>query len=639
MSRLPPLQTVRRPGEISTPAPPPLAPVAAPPPAGFATATIAATPSPAATSALQDRAAWPALAAFAPAARPLLTELGRLGYLTEPALEAWRRALGPRAPQLNSRERLVEALVGGKVVPRYVATRVLNGQTHGLVFGNYRVRERLGSGSVGVVFRAEHTTLGRQVAVKALPLPDDAPPGAADRFWREAAALAKLRHPSLVAVLDAGTVEAPAGSGEPALCYLVLELAESGDLEQHVYERGPRPPEEALRWGRELAEGLSYAHTAGVIHRDVKPSNVFLTGDGRAVLADFGLARDFGSTATEPGALLGSLQFLAPEQWHDAATAAEPADVYSLGVTLFWTLTGKLPGDAPESKAGPPAPATRRLREVNADLPEALDALLGRMLAKSPAGRPTAAQVASELAAVAGGLADPRAEADALRQSLRQWQARAGLGQSATFDALAAALAERPGQSRAAQERVGSLTRVIAQQLATNPEWVALADPRAVADLERAARVCDLGYLGLPDELLTAAATGLPLSEAERAALGRHPRLGARLLDRLAESHADALPGLRMARGVVEYHHARPDQVAAGSIPPGARVVAAALAFDALRPDGDFAGTVAKVRAEAGKSLDSDVAAALAECAEECERVWCESHGIVADLVAVDGAG
>jgi response regulator RpfG family c-di-GMP phosphodiesterase/tRNA A-37 threonylcarbamoyl transferase component Bud32 len=302
--------------------------------------------------------------------------------------------LGPRHERLsecNSPERLGRVLVQASLLTDYQLGRVLSGDTHGLVLGNYRVLEALASGGMGVVFVAEHALMKRRVAVKVLPVDEDCPHSVRERFYAEMRVLAELHHPNIVLAFDAGEVRA-AEPGLPQLVYLVMELIEGGDLERHVLRRGRCSVAEACDYVRQAACGLQAAHDRHLVHRDLKPSNILLTPGGQAKLVDFGLARQFFSRLTDPRALLGSVEFMPPEQSHDPSAVGREADVYGLGATLFWLMTGEPPYPfAPSVGAAlralqqhPP----RKLRSLRPDAPVALEALLERMLDRNPVRRP-----------------------------------------------------------------------------------------------------------------------------------------------------------------------------------------------------------------------------------------------------------
>src|SRR5438067_11217518 len=201
-----------------------------------------------------------------------------------------------------------------------------------LIGGRYRLDELLGRTGMSEVWAAHDTELRRRVAIKLL-----APDADRARFEREARAAAALSHPSITQIYDYGEA-----GGRP---YMVLEYLPGGTLEERLApgNRKPLSDEDALRIAGEVAAGLAHAHSRGVVHRDLKPANVLFDAEGRAKIADFGIARMGGSgTLTEAGTVLGTASYISPEQ--AAGLPATPAsDVYSFGVMLFRMLTGRLP--------------------------------------------------------------------------------------------------------------------------------------------------------------------------------------------------------------------------------------------------------------------------------------------------------
>ncbi|MFE0416923.1 serine/threonine-protein kinase [Streptomyces tendae] len=208
-----------------------------------------------------------------------------------------------------------------------------------VIAGRYRLHERLGSGGMGIVWRATDQLLAREVAVKALPLDETLSAAEArrrrERTLREARAVARLRHPHVIVVHD--VVE------DDERAYMVMELVDGGSLADRVVSRGPVDAAEAARIGVALLDALDTAHAAGILHRDVKPSNVLLADDGRVVLTDFGVAQVAGSTTlTESGSFVGSPEYTAPERMSGAGTGPE-SDLWSLGVLLCAVLSGASP--------------------------------------------------------------------------------------------------------------------------------------------------------------------------------------------------------------------------------------------------------------------------------------------------------
>lgn len=299
-----------------------------------------------------------------------------------------------RIADYNSSERIGRALVAAGFLTNYQLERILSGAIHGLVLGNYRILERLGGGSVGVVFLAEHIFLKRKVALKTLPTDDGFPQSVLDRFYSEMRVLTMLDHPHIVMAYDAGVLP-PASKGQTTLHYLAMELLE-GDLEQYVYDHGIVPVPLACEWMRQAASGLQQAHDHHLIHRDLKPSNLLRNEQLQVKLVDFGLAREFTSNRTEPRSLLGSIEFMAPEQSVDPTAVHGAADIYGLGATLFWLITGHTPypreASVAEALRRLQHEAPRRVREFRPEVPGDLDDFIARMLDRDADRRPASAR-------------------------------------------------------------------------------------------------------------------------------------------------------------------------------------------------------------------------------------------------------
>ena len=280
-------------------------------------------------------------------------------------------------------ERVIDRLVDLGLLTQYQASRTRAGRLHGLILGNYRVLEKIGTGGMGIVYRAEHCRLRQIVAVKALhPSPEQNPRMLA-RFFREARAVANLRHLNIVAAIDAGE-EPASGPDSPALPYFVMEYIPGKNLELLAAEAS-MPVGFACHLIHQIADALIEAHRHGLVHRDIKPSNVLITPDGQAKLLDFGLARvPSQDRLTRTGAQLGTIGFMAPEQADDAHSADARADIFGLGCTLYFALTGQAPFANLASASSGPRPAAGRLRS---DVSAGLDGILARMLAPNPDDR------------------------------------------------------------------------------------------------------------------------------------------------------------------------------------------------------------------------------------------------------------
>ncbi|MGA5819585.1 protein kinase domain-containing protein [Kitasatospora sp. NPDC094028] len=274
--------------------------------------------------------------------------------------------------------------------------------------GRYELQEKLGQGGFGVVWRAEDTRMHRPVAVKLIRHDDGDQAKAALRFAREASAAGNLSHPHIVTVYDLGHGEA---EGED-VTFLVMELL-AGRTLTAVLREGVPAPALSLRWAREIGEALAAAHDAGVVHRDIKPDNVMIAGDGHLKVLDFGIAQlDTGAGGlTTVGTVIGSPPYMAPERWTGGRVDGR-ADLYALGCLLVELLTGARPfnGDSTPvlmyQHLNEPPPA---LDPARYGLPEHLPALVAELLAKDPAERPADARaVTGRLADLAEGRPVPR---------------------------------------------------------------------------------------------------------------------------------------------------------------------------------------------------------------------------------------
>jgi TolB-like protein/thioredoxin-like negative regulator of GroEL len=272
----------------------------------------------------------------------------------------------------------------------------------GQALGPYRISARLGSGGMGVVWRARDERLGREVALKVLPDALVADPVARAQLMREARAASALNHPNILTVHEVGE------SGEHV--YIVTEYVAGKPLSDWS-ARGALPVETVVRYGTQIADALAHAHEHGVIHRDIKASNVLVTPDGRAKLLDFGIARvampgggaSLAVTRTAPGVLAGTPSAMAPEQWRGAVADAR-SDVWSLGVLLYTQLAGKPPFDGKNAFEISAAILEQPPPPLPAHVPPALAAVVARCLAKDPLQRwRSAVEVRAALEAIGAG--------------------------------------------------------------------------------------------------------------------------------------------------------------------------------------------------------------------------------------------
>lgn len=255
------------------------------------------------------------------------------------------------------------------------------GKPSPLLAGRYRVESMLGKGGMAKVYAAQDVRLGRTVAVKIFrPEADAADRLARRRFDEEARLLANLNHPNLVPVYDAGT--------DGARAFLVMQLVNGPSL-RGILGRGPIPPPVVIRLGAQLATTLAYVHSRGVLHRDVKPSNVLLGERGKPYLTDFGLARLIGAGGiTRSGEMVGTAAYLSPEQVR-GDHVGPVADVYSLGLVLLECVTGKIEYRGTEMESA--LARLSRQPRIPAEVPQQLGDIIAAMTARSPIARPSAA--------------------------------------------------------------------------------------------------------------------------------------------------------------------------------------------------------------------------------------------------------
>ncbi len=337
--------------------------------------------------------------------------LRRLPLLEPAQLTALTHELQARFPQ--PRALAGELIRRGWLTP-YQVNQLFAGRGSSLLLGSYVVLDRLGEGGMGQVFKARSRNLGRVVALKVVHQDRAGHPSLARRFVREIEAIAKLNHPNIVHAYDA---EEAGGCS-----FLVMEYVEGTDLERLVREQGALPVVAACSYAAQAALGLQHAHARGLVHRDVKPSNLLLARDGTIKVLDLGLARfrqaleeeqgrtaPAGHSATGPltreGALMGTPDFMAPEQAEGAHAVDARADLYSLGCTLYFLLIGRPPfpgGTLIQKLRRHEREEPEPVEHQRPDVPAGLPPVLRRLMAKRPADRyPNAGEAAAALAVLA----------------------------------------------------------------------------------------------------------------------------------------------------------------------------------------------------------------------------------------------
>lgn len=312
--------------------------------------------------------------------------LVKSGLFTKDEVRAFYRSF-PSKVRPTSAMALAREMVKRGMLTTYQASRLASGKYRGLVLGNLVLQEKIGKGGMGEVFRAQHRRMKRNVAVKILPEWAVESEMAVSRFQQEVEAAARLAHPNIVTAYDADE--------QDGIYYLVMEYVDGRDLGTLVDQQGPLTLETTLSCIIQAARGLHFAHTQSVIHRDIKPANLLLDRANTVKILDMGLARLDGERPKGDGVpssrqIIGTLEYMSPEQAADCETADERSDIYSLGCTLYRLLVGRppfkgeRPGDTLRAHRDDPIP---KLSDVREDVSKSLDAVFRRMIAKSPNDR------------------------------------------------------------------------------------------------------------------------------------------------------------------------------------------------------------------------------------------------------------
>jgi len=318
------------------------------------------------------------------------------GLIELPELKKVVASLLSDGPKID-RDRLAKGLIGGGLLTEWQAKKLLAGRGRGFFLGSYKLLRPLGKGGMGVVYLGEHKVMKRQMALKILSSESAMDKRRIERFEAEARAAAQLDHPNIVRCYDFAE--------DNGRLFIAMEYIEGIDL-QHAIERdGVMSIPAALDAMKQAANGLAHAHGRGIVHRDIKPANLMLRGDGVLKISDMGLARIGwqGEAPNESGnsRLLGTSEFLAPEQAMDSRSVDGRADIYSLGCTLYYLLTGKPPypgATASQRIAKHQTAAAPNIRNERSDCPPALADVAIRMMAKRPEDRiPSATELLSQL--------------------------------------------------------------------------------------------------------------------------------------------------------------------------------------------------------------------------------------------------
>ena len=330
------------------------------------------------------------------------------GLMSADEIASIEKSLPPEKLSPDDAQEFARELIRRKKLTAFQAQNVYRGKALDLVLGNYVLLDELGKGGMGQVFKAEHRRMKRVVAVKVISQAAMKSPDAVKRFHREVEAAAKLSHPNIVAAFDADKAR--------DVHFMVMEYVEGSDLATLVRKQGPLSAGKAIDCIAQAARGLEHAHSQGVVHRDIKPANLLIDREGNVKILDMGLARideslsgaaGTASGLTQSGSIMGTVDFMSPEQAAQHEVCRPSRDIYSLGCSLHYLVTSRpvYTGETMMEKLlahrEQPIPS---LTASNPELPAALDDVFSRMVAKNAQERyQTMGEVLRDLAKVAAG--------------------------------------------------------------------------------------------------------------------------------------------------------------------------------------------------------------------------------------------
>ena len=319
--------------------------------------------------------------------KQFISYLNEAEIMTAEAVREWIAKQSIEARPIDG-DALAKALQKEGILSKFQAQRLCQGKVHSLQLGNYRLIKIIGRGGMGIVYEAEHKTMKHRVAIKMISSKVTANSSMLRRFFREVEVAAKLSHPNIVTAIDANQ------TGKKH--YMVMELVQGEDLGVIVQRETVLTVPEVIGYMTQAAVGLSYAHNQGIIHRDIKPHNMLLNDDGVIKILDLGLVslqRPQGSdddSITQHNQIIGTVDYMSPEQADDVHHVDQRADIYSLGCSIFRLLVGHPPFPKSSiiqkllSHRDDPIPSLHDFRD---DIPELLDQIFRRMLAKNPDNR------------------------------------------------------------------------------------------------------------------------------------------------------------------------------------------------------------------------------------------------------------
>ena len=337
-------------------------------------------------------------------AASFLAGVKQSGLIDPDRLDALVNEIHQAGIDCNDSMAIATALVDRKALTEWQSDKLLQGRHKGFILGRYRLLSLLGAGEMSAVYLAEHILMERRCAIKVLPANKVQDTSYLGRFHREARAVASMNHANIVRAYD---VDKQTESGTD-IHFLVMEYVEGRNIEQIVKEQGPLDYVSAVDYIRQAADGLGHAHQSGMVHRDVKPGNLLIDNTGVVKLLDLGLARFFKTTDEESLTIkhdekvLGTADYLAPEQAVDSHQVDARADIYSLGCTMYFALTGHPPftdGTLVQRLLAHQTKVPPSVRYERPDIDDSLLEILDKMMAKKAADRyQTASEVSEALA-------------------------------------------------------------------------------------------------------------------------------------------------------------------------------------------------------------------------------------------------
>ncbi len=336
-------------------------------------------------------------------AESFLTGIKQSGLADPQAIETLIKTLRGEGVDIGNSAAVAAAMIAKGTITPWQSEKLLQGKFKGFILGRYKLLNLLGKGEMSSIYLAEHTRMKRRCAIKVLPANKVRDTSYLGRFHREAQAVASLDHNNIVRAYDVDTET----EGGVEIHFLVMEYVEGKDIEKLLEVRKQFTVIEATDFIRQAAEGLSHAHENGLVHRDIKPGNLLVDTKGVVKLLDLGLARFFRDTETESLTIkhdekvLGTADYLAPEQAVDSHAVDERADIYSLGCTLYFALTGHPPftdGTLVQRLLAHQTKAPPSIRKQRPDVPESLVLIVEKMMQKRKDDRyQSAAEVAAAL--------------------------------------------------------------------------------------------------------------------------------------------------------------------------------------------------------------------------------------------------